>query len=369
MDNAAQEPKIHSYFRTMEKHDASDMHIKADSPPIFRIGKHIRRTKTEPLTAEKIKDLIFAILSEKQIAEFEKSGNLDFGYALEGSGRFRLNIFRQRGSISIATRRINSKVPGFEELHLPSVTAEIAEYEQGMVLVVGATGSGKSTTLAAMIQHINETRSCHIITVEDPIEYSYTDDKAFINQREIGVDVGSFGTALKYVVREDPDVILLGEMRDGETVEVGLTAADTGHLVFGTLHSSGAAQSIGRMLDLFPTEKHNQIRQLLFFNLRAVICQKLLPGAKPESPIVPAVEVMICSPEVKKIIQDGNDDRLSAAIRAGKEAKMQDFNAALLSLINAGMLSEEVALQNSPNPEGLKMNLKGIFLSEDTGIV
>jgi twitching motility protein PilT len=285
-------------------------------------------------------------------------------------GRYRINAFRQRGSMSLAIRRVNTEIPTFEQLNLQAETMRrVANQGQGMVIVAGITGSGKSTTLAAMMEFINTTRRCHIVTIEDPIEYLYKDKKAFVNQREVGIDVASFPAALKSVVRQDPDVILIGEMRDRETFETALTASETGHLVFGTLHSSTVSQTIGRMIDMFPAERERQLRQSLAFNLRAIICQKILPAAKDEVGLVPAQEILLVTPTVQKLIVDGEDKKIEQIIRGGKEEGMQDFNQALVALCAKGLISEKTALEASHNPEQLTMNLKGIFLGDDRKIV
>jgi twitching motility protein PilT len=314
--------------------------------------------------------MVGEILTPSQKAQFERDTDLDFAYSIPGAGRFRLNVFRQRGAVSIAVRRVSSEIPSFEELHLPGETLrKIASMKQGLVVVAGVTGSGKSTTLAAMIEYINSTRRVHIVTIEDPIEYLYKDKKAFINQREIGIDVPSFQVALKSVVRQDPDVILIGEMRDPETFETALTAAETGHLVFGTLHSSTVAQTFGRIIDLFPPERERQIRQSLRFSLKAIVCQMILPSIKQGVGLVPCQEILIVNSTAQKLIADGEDKKLEQVVRGGKEDGMQDFNQSLVQLVQQGLISDKTALEASHNPEQLQMNLKGIFLGEDRKIV
>ena len=240
---------------------------------------------------------------------------------------------------------------------------------QGLVILAGPTGSGKSTTLACVLEHINKTQRCHIITVEDPIEFLFVDKKSFINQREIGIDVADYRSALKHVVRQDPDIILMGEMRDGESLDAGLTAAETGHLVFGTLHASSAGQAIGRMLDLYATDRQTLVRQALAFNLKSVICQKLMPAAKEGTRMVPAVEILHVNAVIQKLLTTGEDQKIHDVIRGSEEEGMQDFNQSLVKLINAGLVSKKVAFSFSPNPEQLKMNLQGIFLGEDHHII
>jgi len=356
-------------FKAMEKFDASDLHLKAGSPPIYRVDGSPQTLNRPPMTHQDLEKLLLGVLNEEQTRTLRRTGAVDLAFSSSGIGRFRVNIFRQRGSLSMSARRVNTQIPTFEQLHLPSILSRVAEHQQGLVILAGVTGSGKSTTIASMIQYINERRRCHIVTIEDPIEYLFADDKAFVNQREVGIDVPTFKHALKYVVREDPDVILIGEMRDEETFQAGLTAAETGHLVFGTLHSSTASSTFGRILDLFEPQRHDQIRQSLMFNLRAIICQKLLPCIKPEISRVPAVEIMLATPIIRKLIREKDDKRLAEAIRAGAEEGMQDFNMSLAELVNADYITRKTAFEVSPNPEALQMMLKGISVGQDSGIL
>ena len=362
--------ELERLFQLMIKYGASDLHLKAGNPPIMRMQGKVRYFDAEALTGDRIKSMLDEVLTPVQLRTFEGGSDLDFAYSLEGIGRYRLNVFRQRGSISIAVRRVNTDIPGFSQLHLAASTMEkIANNKQGLVIVAGVTGSGKSTSLAAMIEYINTTRRCHIVTIEDPIEFLYRDKKAFINQREIGIDVPSFAAALKSVVRQDPDVILIGEMRDPETFEAALTAAETGHLVFGTLHSSTVSQTIGRICDLFPANREKHIRAGLRFNLRAIICQKILPSTQTSIGLVPAQEILLVTPTVQKLIVDGEDKKIEQVIRSGKEEGMQDFNQSLISLVKEGLISERTAIEASHNADQLAMNLKGIFLGDDRKIV
>lgn len=362
--------ELENLFRLTVKYNASDLHIKTGSPPIMRISGKIRKLETEPFSNTRIKEILYEILNEKQKKHFEENSDLDFAYGLAGVGRFRVNVFRQRGSISLACRKVNVKIPNFQELNLSEeVMQKVANFVQGLIILAGVTGSGKSTTIAAMIEYINSTKRTHIVTIEDPIEYLYTDKKSFINQREVGVDVDSFHSALKYVVRQDPDIILIGEMRDPETFEAGLQAAETGHLVFGTLHSSDVSSSIGRILDLFPQEREKQIRQGLSFNLKALICQKLLPSCKEGVGVVVAQEIMIANPTTQKLIFHGDDKKLRDVVRGATQEGMQDFNQSLVKLVNENFITTQVALSVSPNKDQLKMNLKGIYLGEDRGII
>lgn len=356
--------EIHKLLRTMGKYEASDLHLKVGLPPLLRIVGEMRALDLPPLSNEDVKNLAFQVMRPEHKLVFEDTGDMDFAYMLEDEARFRFNVFRQRGYVSAAIRRVKIKIPSFEELHLPPVMAEIASYQQGLVIITGITGSGKSTTLAAMLNYINAHRRCHLITVEDPIEYMFKDDKAFVNQREVGIDVGSWETALKYLMRQDPDVVMLSDMRDMETFRFGLTAAETGHLVFGSMHSSSAPSAFGRILDLFPRERHALIRAGLQFNLKAIIAQKLLPSCAPDIDRMPACEIMLTSPTIRKLIKEEEDEKLPDAIRIAKEEGMQDFTEALRALVDQQMVERSVALEVAPNPEALRMALKGITTAE-----
>ncbi|MGE0711357.1 MAG: type IV pilus twitching motility protein PilT [Planctomycetota bacterium] len=357
-------------LRLMNKYQASDLHLKVGNPPIMRVQSKIRYFDAEDFDNQTVDGMLQDILSPEQRATFATGRDLDFAYSIPKVGRYRINAFRQRGSVSLAIRRVNTEIPSFEDLHLKAeAMRRLASHRQGLVIVAGITGSGKSTTLAAMIEFINGNRRCHIITIEDPIEYLYRDKKAFVNQREVGIDVPTFHDALKSVVRQDPDVILIGEMRDVDTFETALTASETGHLVFGTLHSSTVSQTIGRILDMFPSDRERAIRQALAFSLRGIVCQKILPAAKEGVGLVPAQEIMMVNPTVQKLILDGEDKKLDGVVRASREEGMQDFNQALLDLVAEGLISDKVALEVSHNAEQLTMNMKGIFLGDDRKIV
>lgn len=360
---------IEKLFAAMAKNRASDLHLKAGLRPIFRISTALHEVGNKIMTSDDIRRMIYEIMTDKQQEKYEQTMDCDFAYSLEGAGRFRINVFHDRGTCAVAVRRVNSEIPTFEELHLPDGIRRIPDYRQGLIILAGPTGQGKSTTLASILQFINETRKVHIITIEDPIEYLFRDCKSFVNQREIGIDVPDFASALKHIVRQNPDVILIGEMRDHVSFEAGLMAAETGHLVFGTIHASSAAQTVGRILDLFPSERHDQIRQLLVFNLKSIVCQKLLPSCKEGVRMVPAVEIMFVNPPIAKLLKEKEDKKIMDVIRGGEEEGMQDFNQSLVKLINQGLISKKVALQYSPNPEQLKMNLQGIYLGDDKKIL
>jgi twitching motility protein PilT len=304
------------------------------------------------------------MMTEAQKEFFIENGSLDFAYQVGEMGRFRVSAFRQRGMVSLAARKITSDIPPFESLHLPPVVETIADKtHDGLILVTGPTGCGKSTTIASMIDHINRTRACHIITIEDPIEFLHRDRKAIVSQREIGIDVASYGDALRSLMRQDPDVVLIGEMRDSETLTAAMRAAETGHLVFGTLHSTNAVQTIQRVLDLFPQEERELARQTFATAIRAIVCQQLLPGLKKKAKRVPAVEILIQNSIVKNLLSDGRDSGLSNVIRSCRNEGMQDFTESLRSLVEGRWIELKVALQYAPNVEELQMTLKGIRTS------
>ena len=363
--------EIDKYFLFAFKNNASDLHIKVGEPPLFRIKGSVVRAKMTPFTEEQVNALLEPMLGPKELRELEDRGGADFAINVDNVGRFRLNVYKQRGMYSMSARCVKTVIPTLDQLNLPPSLKIIPTYESGLILVAGVTGAGKSTTLAALVQIINMTQPVHIITIENPIEYLYDkkDSKAFVDQREVGIDLPDFYNGLRQVLRQDPDVVLVGEMRDAETFEAALMAAETGHLVFGTIHAGSAAQSIGRVLDYFPQSCHSQIRQMLYFNLRAVVVQKLVKGTMPEIPRVPAVEIMLCNPIIRKAIHENEDRKIADSIRAGRQEGMQDFNQSFCELVRRGLVSEQVALENSPNPEQLQMNLKGITLGSDRGSI
>jgi twitching motility protein PilT len=356
-------PALDKYFKVVIKMKVSDLHLKAGRPAMIRMKGDIRPLTGGPLSDEFIRNGIFELLSEDQKKIYKENGAVDFAHDVGPPGdadRFRVNAFEQRGKMSVAARRVDRSNFTFEDLHLPPVMAEIAEFNQGMVLLAGITGSGKSTTIASMINYINARWPVHIVTIEDPIEYLFTDDKALINQRELGIDVQDFRSALKYLMREDPDVVLIGEMRDIDTFSAAVHAAETGHLVFGTIHASSAAQTISRILDLFPESERRAIRQALEFNLQSIICQKLIPCVKEGVPIVPTVEIMIVNSSIRKLIREERDNEILNVIRASHDAGMVDFTEHLRRLVETGHIDHETAYDAAPNPDELRMALKGI---------
>jgi twitching motility protein PilT len=354
------EPQLDKYFKVAIKTEANDIHLKVGQPPKLRLRGDLKNTTGEILTAERMEELVYEIMSPAQKDFFLANGTLDFAHGIGKEHRFRINVFRQRGLISLVARRVSAHVPSFESLHLPPVLEKIAGAHQGLVLVVGATGSGKTTTIAAMLDHITQTRACHIVTVEDPIEYLYNDNKAIVSQREIGIDVPDFVEALTYLMRQDPDVVFVGEMRDARTVTAGMRAAETGHLVMGTMHSSNASQAVHRLLDLFPQEERELVRQTLSLALRAIVSQALLPSIREGISRIPAVEVMLANPSVRKLISEGREADLPNVIRGAQREGMVDLTDSLCKLIQDGWVDPKDAYPMAPNTEELKMALKGI---------
>jgi twitching motility protein PilT len=352
--------KIDRFLEAVIKFEGSDLHMKADVAPRIRKAGKLRALTSPPVPNEDMVQIVKEILDADQWHSFSERGAIDVAYALSLTDRFRMNIFRQRGQISLAARRINPRIPSYSQLNLPAIFEQIAANEQGLVLICGITGSGKSTTLAAMIEQINTSRACHIVTIEDPIEYLYVDKKAYVNQREIGLDVESYESAIRSLMREDPDVILIGEMRDQKTFQTALQAAETGHLVFSTIHASSAPGALTRILELFPTDMHTNIRQALVANLKAIVYQKLVRSVKPGADRVPVVEVMLSSPAVRKYIEDGRESELVAVIRAEKAGGMIDFNDMLAELVQQEVVQSKEAYAASPNPDELRMRMRGI---------
>lgn len=355
--------KIDKYFRAMSRHGASDMHMKADTPVKFRMHGEVHNIDNNPLTNDDIETMMFEIMDARREQIYQETGSTDFAYQLGKGDRYRINVFRQRGLTSVACRRVPKDIPTFRELNLPDSLKDLADLRQGLVLLAGITGSGKSTTLAAVLEEINRARPCHIMTLEDPIEFLFEDKKAFVSQREVGLDVPDFHLALKYMMREDPDVVLIGELRDQETYEAALSAAETGHLVFGTIHSSSAAGTIARILELFPEDARPLIRSSLVFNLQGVVCLKLLPGINPDIPLVPCCEVMRCNSTVRRLIADGRDHEIGSVIRNSLHEGMIDFTESLRQLVDRELISGKTAYAAAPNPDELKMRLKGISVT------
>jgi len=351
---------LKKYFEAALRYEASDLHLRGGLVPLLRIRGDLKHLDSAPLDSKEFDGWIKETISEGQWARYLEVGSLDLGFELDDEHRFRVNIFRTRNRSAIAARVITADIKNFEGLHLPQVLSGISELHQGMVLLCGITGSGKSTTIASMLQYINERRPCHIVTIEDPIEYIFKDNLALINQREIGIDVPDFPTALRAMVREDPDVVLIGEMRDKATFEAALQATETGHLVFGTIHASSAAGAFPRIYDLFPAEERPGVRTKLAFQMQAFMYQKLLPTLRDDIPRVPAVEILLQSPAARKYIQDGREHDLPEVIKAERQAGMQTLNDSLVDLVEREFIHPKVAQTATPNPQEVKMRLRGI---------
>ncbi|UCF00002.1 MAG: PilT/PilU family type 4a pilus ATPase [Planctomycetota bacterium] len=353
-------PLLNRFFRAAIKTRASDLHLKVGQRPKLRIQGQLKDTTGDVLTREKIEQLVFGVLTAEQKEFFLRTGTVDFAYEIDEENRFRVDIFRQRGAISLSARRVDVEIPPLETLNLPQILKEISATRQGLVLVVGPTGCGKSTTIASMIDYINSIRSCHIVTIEDPIEYLFKDKKAIISQREVGTDVDSFEEALKYLMRQDPDVVFVGEMRDPYTCTAAMRAAETGHLVLATMHAANAAQAVQRLVDLFPQNERVLARQTLTVTIRAIIAQVLLPSIAEGVDRIPAVEVLLANPAVKKLISEAREGELPGLIRSCREEGMQDITDNLCKLILDGSVAPKEAYKYAPNPDELKMALKGI---------
>jgi twitching motility protein PilT len=347
--------------------NASDWHIREGRPVAFRVSGEIVNHKFVP-SRDFLKQVMKVIVDESAITKFRESGDVDFAMEEEGVGRFRVNVHQQRGKISMTLRHVKTQIPTVKQLELPEILLRLSEAKDGIVFVTGATGSGKSTTLACMIQHINETTRKHIITIEDPIEYDFEDKRCVMEQREVGLDTVSFDSALRHSLRQDPDVIVVGELRSRDSFESALAAAETGHLVMTTLHTNTAAQAVGRILDFYPFEERDAVRKSLSANLRAIVCQKLVPRRDGRG-LVPINEILINTPIVSNLIVADKLNKLDAVICADGEEGMLSFNQALFGRIKDGSISEEVGLKFAPNPDGLKMNLSGVFLNESSGII
>ncbi|MCC6680700.1 MAG: PilT/PilU family type 4a pilus ATPase [Phycisphaeraceae bacterium] len=354
------ETPLRKYFETAVRFEASDLLMRGGQCPKLRLRGRLKNLDTPPIDEIDFEKWIEQGISPAQWQHYGHFGSLDLGVNLDTENRFRVNIFRTRSRSAIAARRVSSKILNFDQLYMPAVCQKVSELHQGLVLVCGITGCGKSTTLAAMVQHVNQTRPCHILTIEDPIEYLFKDDKAIISQREIGIDVPDFGIGLKAMVRENPDVVLIGEMRDKETFESALRASETGHLVFGTIHASSAFQVFGRIYDLFPPTEREAIRNLLAFQLQAIIYQKLLPSLLENVQRVPAAEVLLTSPPTRKFIMENRESELNDVIREHRDDGMQTFTDSLVKLVESNLVHPRVAQEAAFNPEELKMRLRGI---------
>ncbi len=348
---------IEELLERMVKDGGSDLHISSNLPPVARIDGNLKRYDMPPLTPDEVENLLFPMLTNEQRRRLEQDWELDFSYGIQGVSRFRVNFYKDKGNYAAAFRTITEVVPSFEQLGLPDIVRKTAEKPRGLILVTGPTGSGKSTTLAAMIDYINTTRSHHILTIEDPIEFIHTSKQSIIHQRELGMDTRSFSNALRAALREDPDIILVGEMRDHETIALALTAAETGHLVFGTLHTSSASQTVDRIIDVFPEGQQQQIRVQLANSLVAVFAQTLLPRLQPngmKKGRVMAQEIMLVTPAISNLIRESKAAQIYSTIQMNQGVGMQTLEMSLAELHKAGKITLEDAMSRSSRPDELK---------------
>ena len=359
-------PSLQQLLKTMVDNGASDLHITKNSPPQIRLDGHLVKLKTDPLTADDTKKVCYSIMTDAQKAHFEENQELDMSFGLQGLARFRANIFVQQGAVAGAFRVIPWKIRSFNELGLPSVVAELTKKPRGLILVTGPTGSGKSTTLAAMIDKINEDDHGHIVTIEDPVEFLHEHKNCVVNQREIGADTQSFKKALKSILRQDPDVVLVGELRDLETIEAALTIAETGHLTFGTLHTNGAISTINRVVDVFPSYQQPQIRAQLSFVLEGVLSQSLVPKAGGGRAMV--LEVMIPTPAIRNLIREDKIHQIYSQMQLGQtKFGMQTANQSLIGLLQKRWISPELAIEYSSDPEEIKNMMSASGLGPNAG--
>ncbi len=340
------ELNLRQLLEDMVQRKASDLHITAGVPPELRIDGAITPTEYEVLTPEKCIGLAYSVLSDEQRKRFETTKELDFSFGVKGLSRYRANVYLQRGVVSMAIRMIPYEIIAMEKLGLPPVVKEFTNRQKGLVLLTGPTGSGKSTTLAAMLDRINSTRQAHIMTIEDPVEYIHHHKKCIVNQREVGADTASFPTALKYVLRQDPDIILIGEMRDLETIEAALTIAETGHLVFATLHTNSTYEAINRIVDVFPADQQKQILTQLAFTLEGVVTQQLIPRSRGTGRIM-CCEVLVCTPAIKAVIREAKTHQIYSLMQSGQKFGMQTMNQALLQAVLDKQLTPESAIDRS----------------------
>ncbi len=348
------------FLQAAIKLGASDLIMKSDQQPKLRLRGALKPLDCDPVSTDEFWQIAQAILSEEQFVDLHKLGSVDFAYDYDENARFRVNLFQARGKLSVAGRLITSNIRRFEDLYLPPSMSDIALQPQGIVLLSGVTGSGKSTTIAAMLDYVNERKPVHIVTIEDPIEYIFTDKKATINQREIGIDCLDFKIALRALVRENPDVVLVGEMRDNETFEAALHAAETGHLVYGTIHASSTTQTFSRIYGLFEQEEVEQVRKILGYQMRAFVYQKLLPTLHPNIPRIPGIEILINNAVVRKHVLEGREGELREYLKSveARQVGMQDFNWHLVQLVEQEYIALRVAEEASPNIDEFRMMLK-----------
>ncbi len=358
---------FHRILKTAIDGEASDVHLKIGSPVVFRINQELVTIEAPAPTKEWMENVIDQIVPTQLKNRLQEDHEVDFSYYHPDVGRFRTNCYQQRGEFCLAMRYVQRVIPSFEELNLLPVLRDLAESPRGIVLVGGITGSGKSTTLAAMLDHINANYRKHVITLEDPIEFVLTDNECLIEQREIGLDTHSFGFGLKHVLRQDPDVIMIGEMRDDTSFSAAMTASDTGHLVLSTLHTNDAGHSVGRILDFFKAEERERVRRQVASALKAVVCQRMCHAK--DGGVIPAFEILVNNSSVQKLIEENKLDKLPNAIETGGDSGMLTFNQSLFNLVKEGKVEEKEALAKADNPHALEMNFKGIFLDEGRRIM
>jgi len=353
---------IHGLMAAMKKYDASDLHIRVGLCPYYRIGGHLKEINTEPFTGEEADKLLAPLMTDRLKVKYEEKGDVDFAQWDEDGDRFRVNIFRAGSHMNAAIRRVKSEIPTYESLHLPPIYEKlITDTYEGLILVVGVTGCGKSTTLAAMIEQINTIRAMNIITIEDPVEFRFVSRMSIVAQREIGIDVPHYASALRYMVRQDPDAVFIGEMRDHDTVLAAIQAAETGHLVFGSMHTADTMQSFNRILEFFPQSEHGFVRHALSNTLKAILAQRLLPAVEGfEVTRVPATEALLSSPIVRDKIREGEDKDLPAVINGSVEEGMHSFTQSLAGLVEKEWVTKATAMMFAPNQSALDSAVKGL---------
>jgi len=344
---------VQELLKIAGENKASDIHLTVESPPVLRIDGSMVQLQAEKLSRTDLEVFALSLMNDLQAKLFAERGELDISYSIPGIGRYRVNAFRQRGSIGVVIRLIPFVIPSPESLGLPPVSTELACLNKGLVLVTGPTGSGKSTTLASLVDYINRTRSCHIVTIEDPIEYLHRHNLSLVNQREVGNDTLSFTNALRAVLRQDPDVILVGEMRDLETIATAITAAETGHLVLSTLHTNDATQSVDRMIDVFPPHQQQQIRVQLADVIQGILSQQLFSRADKKGRVA-AIEVLLATPAVRSLIREGKTHQLQTVIQTNAKLGMQTMDKAILDLVQKGLITYEVAVEKLKSPDSLR---------------
>jgi len=355
--------KVNELLQLMLKAGISDVHFKVGSPPLLRVHGELTSTNFEPFEASAVEEFAYSLMDEKQKAKFNEEHELDMSYTVDGLSRFRVNVYRQRGTVALTLRVVPLKIKTMEELNLPvDVLKKLASESRGLILISGITGSGKTTTLNAMVNYINETSKVHIVTVEDPIEYFHSDNKSSIVQREVGSDTNSFKNALKYILRQDPDVVVLGEMRDFEAMSAGITAAETGHLVLSTIHTMDAVHTIDRIVDSYPPHQQHQIRAQFANVFKGIISQRLLaPVSGTER--VPVTEILVGTSLVRKLIADGKNQDVYRSMEQGEYYKMHTFDQEMIRLVQENKISIEEALDNATNPEDLTLKARGIGMA------